>query len=72
MENDVLNDFVRKLCCRFLSINVIKQVSVEEIDPESDDARLTDTRLDIGFSTNVTVNKLTHEGYKIKQFSIGV
>ena len=75
VEPNVLNDFIRKLCCRFLSINVVKQVSVEEIDPESDDARLTDTQLDIGFSTKATVNKLTHDGYnmhKIKQFYIGV
>ena len=75
VEHDVLNGFMRKLCCRLLSINVVKQVSVEEIDPESDDARLTDTQLHIGFSTKATVNKLTHEGYnmyKIKQFYIGV
>ena len=26
---------MRKLCCRFLSINVVKQVNVEEIDPEN-------------------------------------
>ncbi|KAL5478209.1 hypothetical protein EMCRGX_G025105 [Ephydatia muelleri] len=65
VEPNVLNDFIRKLCCRFLSINVVKQVSVEEIDPESDDARLTDTQLDIGFSTKATVNKLTHDGYAL-------
>ena len=45
---------------QILSINVVKQV-----DPESDDAKLTGTQLDIGFSTTATINKQTNEVYNI-------
>lgn len=60
---DVLHDFLKKLSCRFLDVRKVKEVGAELINYNEDSVRIIDTKLDIGFSTRVKLNRLVEEGH---------
>jgi len=62
---DVLHDFLRKLCCRFLDVKKIKEVGAKLVDYEDDQVKKADAQLDIGFMTKVLLAKLTDEGHDL-------
>ena len=73
--HDVLHDFLKKLCCRFLNVRRVKEVGVELIDYNDDLAKVTNTGLDIGFTTRTELQKLIEDGYDmniIERFYHGV
>ena len=73
--HDVLHNFLRKLCCRFLNVRRVKEVGAELIDYNDDLAKVTNAGLDIGFATKIELNKLIEDGCdmnKIARFYDGV
>ena len=73
--HDVLHDFLKKLCCRFLDVKQVKEMGAQAIDYDNDLAKKTDEQLDIGFTTRTVLRKLIDDGHdmnKVRQFFIGV
>lgn len=72
--DSAIQDFITKLCCRFLKVEKVSTVGVYEIDLEDDSNKRSLDELDIGFGTRQEVHKLREDGHdrKIILFLKGV
>ena len=61
--HELLHDFLKKLCCRFLDVKRVKVMGAQAIDYDSDLAKKTNEQMDIGFTTRTALRKLIDDGH---------
>ena len=73
--HELLHDFLKKLCCRFLDVKRVKVMGAQAIDYDSDLAKKTNEQMDIGFTTRTALRKLIDDGHgmnKVRQLFSGI
>ena len=65
----LLHDFLAKFCCRFLNVSKVKEAGPVHIDPEDDAVKMSNDKLDIGFTTKALVKNLVDGGCDMREVS---
>ena len=65
----LLHDFLAKFCCRFLNVRKVKEAGPVHVDPEDDAVKMSNDKLDIGFTAKALVKNLVDGGCDMREVS---
>ena len=72
---DLMHDFLAKFCCCFFNVKKVKKAGLIHVDLDDSKVRMSDDKLDIGFTTKALLKKLVDgrcDMYKVSKFYAAV
>jgi hypothetical protein len=64
-----MHDFLAKFLCHFLYVKKVKEAGPVHVDLEDSEVKVSDDKLDIGFSTKALLKKLVDGGCDMNKVS---